>query len=126
MSCSKEEIERKRLAALQKRQNKVSVISNQSGSPGNSSLNPGSPISSNNLRSSPNIVNGHRTYFHPYKRSETSNPENISISKVVSGTLYLISEDRFEVNPSEFCPPLISIFKSIASRNYGKFMLFAS
>lgn len=126
MSCSKEEIERKRLAALQKRQNKVSVKSNQPGSPGNSSLSPGSPISSNYLRSGPNIVNGHRTFFHPYKRPETSNPENISISKVVSGTLYLISEDRFEVNPSEFCPPLISIFKSITSRNYGKFILFAS
>ncbi|XP_068617789.1 SWI/SNF-related matrix-associated actin-dependent regulator of chromatin subfamily A-like protein 1 [Battus philenor] len=106
MSCSKEEIERKRLAAIQKRQNKVASINNFENKPFVS-----------NLKSPSSLINEQRKVFHPYKKLEHNTPEIIP-SKVVSGTIYLISENRFEVNPSEFCTPLINIFKTISSRIY--------
>lgn len=113
--CSREEIERKRLAALQKRQNKF-VISNNNGetSPGHSHAGP--------IRNIPGIF--HKS-FQPYPKSSPSKQPDVSvpITKVVSGTVYLISEDRFEVNPSEFCIPLINIFKSIPTRSYGKCLI---
>ncbi|KAJ8715243.1 hypothetical protein PYW08_005224 [Mythimna loreyi] len=121
MSCSKEEIERKRLAALQKRQNLLSnsnfnqsspnkPYANQSGTPTASSSNGGyKSFTPNSNRS------------HPYAQARTSrcSEENhVPVGKVVSGTVYLISEDRFEVNPSEFCSPLINIFKSLPSKSF--------
>ncbi|KPI99813.1 SWI/SNF-related matrix-associated actin-dependent regulator of chromatin subfamily A-like protein 1 [Papilio xuthus] len=111
MSCSKEEIERKRLAAIQKRQTKLS--------------SPNSPLRnlsiSNTTQGSPSFtaqnINGRKLY-HPYKKPEINDSENIPVTKVVSGTIYLISESRFEVNLSEFCVPLINIFKSLPSKCY--------
>lgn len=119
MACSKEEIERKRLAAIQKRLSKsYENIQN------NSQLQ--KPKEWTLTSQSSNIgpvktFKGSNT-FHPYAKPESSKQaENaVPVSKVVSGTVYLISEHRFEVNPSEFCTPLINIFKSIPSRNYGK------
>lgn len=73
MSCSHQEIESKRLAALQKLQNKAG----------------GAP-----------------------------QPENMVEPKVVSATVYLISEDRFEVNPSEFSSPLVNVFKTLNTRRF--------
>ncbi|XP_069361268.1 SWI/SNF-related matrix-associated actin-dependent regulator of chromatin subfamily A-like protein 1 [Maniola hyperantus] len=123
MACSKEEIERKRLAALQKRQSKLTneiiaqKIVNQPRkstewmfTSQNSNIG---PVKSNTGSHSPNT-------FHPYAKPEScKQAENsVPVTKVVSGTVYLISEHRFEVNPSEFCTPLINIFKSIPSRNY--------
>ncbi|CAG4956251.1 unnamed protein product [Parnassius apollo] len=113
MSCSKEEIEKKRLAALERRQKKVFNIHTEKSS--ELLLNPGSPSFAPELKGSGSKIVNH---FHPYHRPEANNIENIPVSKVISGTIYLISENRFEVNPSEFCTPLISIFKSIASRSY--------
>ncbi|XP_063386918.1 SWI/SNF-related matrix-associated actin-dependent regulator of chromatin subfamily A-like protein 1 [Cydia fagiglandana] len=118
MACTKEEIERKRLAALQKRQNKAqdqnkSIVSSPSPI---STPSPRTPLRQSwagPVRNSGNFGNGNRT-FHPYAKPESSVP----VTKVVSGTVYLISEERFEVNPSEFCPPLINVFKSIPSKSY--------
>ncbi|XP_052755113.1 SWI/SNF-related matrix-associated actin-dependent regulator of chromatin subfamily A-like protein 1 [Galleria mellonella] len=123
MTCTKEEIERKRLAALQKRQNK---ICDQNLSPINTTIKPvGSPRNSTLLSPGPikGLYNGNQSRnFHPYAKpgsSLSTLPEsNVPVGKVVTGTVYLISENRFEVNPSEFCTPLINIFKTIPSKSY--------
>ncbi|KAL4714896.1 hypothetical protein ACJJTC_012568 [Scirpophaga incertulas] len=110
MSCTKEEIERKRLAALKKRQNNCSIsspqkkcirMSTQAGSPSAER----ETIKVDFLSSNSN--------FHPYARNVSSTFDN---TKVVTATLYLICGDRFEVNPSEFCTPLINIFKKLPSK----------
>lgn len=113
MSCSKEEIERKRLAAIQKRQLKLSSPSSPLGNVSISNTTQNSPSFT-----SQNITG--RKLYHPYKKPEINETENIPVTKVISGTIYLISEGRFEVNPSEFCVPLINIFKSLPSKCYGK------
>ncbi|KAL0821998.1 hypothetical protein ABMA28_005384 [Loxostege sticticalis] len=123
MSCTKEEIEKKRLAALQKRQNKVLCVTpnKPSASPATNSFgtpkSAGGPIKNNAYNTS--------SSFHPYARLSNSpkcsnlQSENcVPVGKIVNGTVYLISEDRFEVNPSEFCTPLINIFKTLPSRSY--------
>lgn len=111
MSCTKEEIERKRLAALQRRQN------NNKNSP----LKP-APLQSTFSPSHSTKTSSNRSY-HPYaKPAATSIESSVPPGKVVSGTIYLISEDRFEVNPSEFCAPLINVFKSLPSKNYGEYI----
>ncbi|XP_063626142.1 SWI/SNF-related matrix-associated actin-dependent regulator of chromatin subfamily A-like protein 1 [Cydia splendana] len=123
MACTKEEIERKRLAALQKRQNKAqdqnkSIVSSPSPI---STPSPRTPLRQSwagPVRNSGNFGNGNRT-FHPYAKPESSGSESsVPVTKVVSGTVYLISEERFEVNPSEFCTPLINVFKTIPSKSY--------
>ncbi|KAJ0174478.1 hypothetical protein K1T71_009586 [Dendrolimus kikuchii] len=111
MSCTKEEIERKRLAAIQKRQSKSSSPSK----PKSTSLESFS-ISQSKIGPIKNFPNTSLNTFHPYSRREQEN--TVGVGKVVSGTVYLISHERFEVNPSEFCTPLINIFKSIPSRSY--------
>lgn len=127
MSCSKEEIERKRLAALQKRQTKGSNQNSPQTSTkinGNQSkFEPSKPGPVKNIASSSyNLQRG----FHPYAKCNPGAPSvetssNVPVGKVVSGTVYLISGERFEVKPSEFCTPLINIFKSIPSKNFGEF-----
>ncbi|XP_059048695.1 SWI/SNF-related matrix-associated actin-dependent regulator of chromatin subfamily A-like protein 1 [Achroia grisella] len=121
MSCTKEEIERKRLAALQKRQNK----SDQNQSPNNSTIESTKLSRDTTLWHSPGPVrNSHNNSrnFHPYVKAGNSNnteSQNIvPVGKVVTGTVYLISEGRFEVNPSEFCTPLVNVFKTIPSKSY--------
>ncbi|XP_046969664.1 SWI/SNF-related matrix-associated actin-dependent regulator of chromatin subfamily A-like protein 1 [Vanessa cardui] len=129
MACTKEEIERKRLAALQKRQEKL--INQQCVQNNFNKQNPSntfSPIKSfgaGSVKPSAGPVKpsaGSHIGFHPYGKPESSKrfTENAFIpsTKVVTGTVYLISEDRFEVNPSEFSAPLINIFKTIPSKTY--------
>lgn len=125
MACSKEEIEKKRLAALQKRQNK---LFGQCLTPSRTTAElPRSPYGSPKSSIGPiknSVKNGHQS-VHPYAKpgSSVSAPSdsNYPVGKVISGTIYLISEDRFEVNPSEFCTPLINIFKTLPSRSYGRY-----
>ncbi|XP_041982252.1 SWI/SNF-related matrix-associated actin-dependent regulator of chromatin subfamily A-like protein 1 [Aricia agestis] len=110
MACSKEEIEKKRLAALQKRQNVLTKPVNIENSYTKITQNKSAFL--NNKLSSP--IN-----YHPYAKTKSPNVNTSTpVTKVVSGTVYLISENRFEVNPSEFCPPLINIFKTIRSKSY--------
>ncbi|XP_063829169.1 SWI/SNF-related matrix-associated actin-dependent regulator of chromatin subfamily A-like protein 1 [Ostrinia nubilalis] len=119
MTCTKEEIERKRLAALQKRQNKLMNVTPNKSAALLASNSFGTPKSSGSPRN--NAYNSNAS-FHPYARvsnSSNSQAENsVPVGKIVNGTIYLISETRFEVNPSEFCVPLINIFKTIPSRSY--------
>lgn len=110
MSCTKEEIERKRLAAMLKRKNK-------SNSPFKLKNTENSPTTQCKVGPVKSLLTAASTTAHPYARHEREN--TVPIGKVVSGTICLISEERFEVNPSEFCTPLINVFKSIPSRNYG-------
>ncbi|XP_060804860.1 SWI/SNF-related matrix-associated actin-dependent regulator of chromatin subfamily A-like protein 1 [Amyelois transitella] len=117
MSCTKEEIERKRLAALQKRQSKI-LTPNQGSSP-RPVLTHSSPSfqSSGPVRNFPSQTRN----FHPYSKPGNSSNQNeikIPVGKVITGMVYLISEDRFEVKPSEFCAPLINVFKTISSKSY--------
>ncbi|KAH9640292.1 hypothetical protein HF086_001644 [Spodoptera exigua] len=117
MSCSKEEIERKRLAALQKRQN---LLANRNTPVKTNPAQGGSPLpsSSNSVfKSFASSLNRSHPYAKP-KGPEGVQENKVPIGKVVTGTVYLISEDRFEVNPSEFCTPLINIFKSLPSKSY--------
>ncbi|XP_075980389.1 SWI/SNF-related matrix-associated actin-dependent regulator of chromatin subfamily A-like protein 1 [Anticarsia gemmatalis] len=119
MACSKEEIERKRLAALQKRQIKLTNNLNSpvkvnpapsARTPEPSKWGPAKSFQLNTNRSHP--------YAKPNVSPQSPQVNNVPVGKVVSGTVYLISEDRFEVNPSEFCAPLINIFKSLPSKSY--------
>ncbi|CAH0725522.1 unnamed protein product, partial [Brenthis ino] len=163
MTCTKEEIERKRLAALEKRQNKLSK--NPAGKPFVSERSNFGPVRS----TSENRAN---IGFHPYaNRGNIHTAENVlttftksltvtcnrnqnnlspttdklsgqfieqpnsdshkalnpntirlgptpSQSQGVSVKVYLISEHRFEVSISEFCIPLINIFKTIPSGTF--------
>lgn len=128
MSCTKEEIERKRLAALQRRQSK-SGESNaaQTFSPAKpASSTPSSYVSSYGQSNAGPIktFNGNVSKsFHPYAKPENhQRMENmVPVTKIVTGSVYLVSEERFEVNPSEFCAPLINIFKTIPSKNFGEY-----
>lgn len=115
MECTKEQIEQKRLAALQKRLAK------------NNNHVPHAPQCTKpsdqpeHLKQGQSKNNSAHT-FHPYSRPNSSKQftTTVPVSNVVTGSVYLISEDRFEVNMSEFCPPLINIFKTLRSRSYGK------
>ncbi|KAI5637782.1 hepA-related protein (HARP) domain-containing protein [Phthorimaea operculella] len=126
MSCSIEEIEKKRLAALQKRQSKVIQQNNTAtSSPVKfQAFSSPSPSGPTNQRSSvgpiKSFTNSSNKSYHPYAKPQNNgfSGNTVPVTKVVSGTIYLVSEDRFEVNPSEFCTPLINIFKTIPSRSY--------
>ncbi|XP_072945205.1 SWI/SNF-related matrix-associated actin-dependent regulator of chromatin subfamily A-like protein 1 [Epargyreus clarus] len=118
MACTKEEIERKRLAALQKKQAKM-VNQNTCVVSVSSPVKP--ILTSKYLQSpSPGPLKGDKrsSTFHPYSKTKQNQESNVPVTKVVSGTVYLISEHRFEVHPSEFCTPLIDIFKTIPSKCY--------
>ncbi|CAK1555561.1 unnamed protein product [Leptosia nina] len=117
MACSKEEIERKRLVALQKIKNKTSHSQNDSTS---SSASSGTSFASPNSSIGPmRVLNKTNSPIsHPYVKKIQIKDNQVPVSKAVSGTVYLVSEDRFEVNPSEFCIPLINIFKTIPSKSY--------
>lgn len=123
---SKQEIENKRLAALEKiRAKNSSQLNNSFGhsqcfESANHNKHKGGvgPLHQNN---------GRNPKFQPYSRNSTvgisstppSLPASPPIHKVVSGTIYLITEDRFEVKPSDFSEQMINIFKTIPSRSYG-------
>ncbi|CAB3234365.1 unnamed protein product [Arctia plantaginis] len=119
MACTKEEIERKRLAALQKRQNKL-LGNNETSKNSPIKYSPSSPRSFEQTKFEPPKsfqLNSNRS--HPYTKPIASGSENnVPIGKVVSGSVYLISDERFEVNPSEFCTPLINVFKSMPSKTF--------
>ncbi|KAF9801922.1 hypothetical protein SFRURICE_016172 [Spodoptera frugiperda] len=120
MSCSKEEIERKRLAALQKRQNLLANRNTPIKTNPAQSVQGGSPLPSSS-NSGYKSFTSYSNRNHPYAKPNVSGSvqeKHVPVGKVVSGTVYLISEDRFEVNPSEFCAPLIDIFKSLPSKSY--------
>ncbi|CAH2093175.1 unnamed protein product [Euphydryas editha] len=118
MACSKEEIERKRLAAIRKRQEKISSQLKHKDSIANafSALKPIAEI----VKPSAGSSLGFQPYAKPDSSKGPIGNSSMPITRVVTGTTYLISEDRFEVNPSEFSTPLINIFKTIPSKSYDE------
>lgn len=116
MSCSKEDIETKRLAALERKRSRTNLQLHDASAYRNSPQSLNSNISSQSSAS--------KQRFEPYKnvvKDTKSLNTSFSLStKIVSGTAYLISENRFEVKPSHFSEQLINVFKSIKSRMYGK------
>lgn len=153
MACTKEEIERKRLAALQKRQIRVVNNPDRTSLSGDSNVGPIKnqyvshvsfhPYAKNvkndsNVSPSSNIATGkfYNIQNKPNLSTKTNSQQNnennssgsssqfsqpiLNLGQVVTAKAYLISEHRFEVSISEFCMPLINIFKSISSGQYGK------
>lgn len=110
--CSPEEIEKKRLLALQKRQQ--AQLKAQS-TPNNSSTQQQSKLNDNK-----NIMrqNKSNNRFNPI---EPRNFFNQTLS--VTGKCYMISNDRFALETSSFVPEIIEIFKTVPSRIYGKYKL---
>lgn len=164
MTCTKEEIERKRLAALEKRQNKLSknpveksfLSENSNFGPVRSNsenravgfhpyANRGNSHTAENVlptftKSSPVTCNRNQNNLNPTTgkllgqftdqpnsdSNKTLNSNTIKLGQTLSQSqgvnvkVYLISEHRFEVSLSEFCIPLINIFKTIPSGTFGK------
>lgn len=85
------------------------------------------------LSTSTKVLTNHqnaRILAHPYasKASSTNNfnnkNEQVVSSKVISCSCCMISQNRFEVNPSAFNNKLIDVFRTIPSKGYGRNRLF--
>ncbi|KAL0104812.1 hypothetical protein PUN28_016447 [Cardiocondyla obscurior] len=107
--CTPEEIEKKRLLALQRRQNaqlKTQIMTKNSPLPQSSKSN-------NNRSAMQHKDNKSNNRFNPISpRNFFSKPSS------VTGKCYMISDDRFALETSSFVPAIIEIFKSIPSRIY--------
>ncbi|XP_071639778.1 SWI/SNF-related matrix-associated actin-dependent regulator of chromatin subfamily A-like protein 1 [Temnothorax longispinosus] len=105
--CTPEEIEKKRLLALQRRQEaqlKAQILSKDSPA-----------RQETHLSDSTNVVrlNKSNVRFNPIEpRNFFSQPLN------VTGKCYMISEDRFALELSAFVPEIVEIFKTVPSRVY--------
>lgn len=110
--CTPEEIEKKRVLALQRRQQ--AQLKGQI-TPGNS------PARQSKLNVIGNAVmrqNKSNNRFNPIE------PRNFfSQTSMVTGKCYMISDHRFALETSSFVPVIIEIFKIIPSRIYGNYKL---
>lgn len=108
--CSSEEIERKRLLALQRREQAQLKAQNN--------ISRNSPIHQQ-------MKHKHNTSIvRQNKASNRFNPIEprkffSSLSATVTGKCYMISDDRFALETSLFVPKIIETFKTIPSRLYG-------
>lgn len=109
--CSPEEIEKKRLLALQKRQQ--AQLKTQS-TPRNSSTQQQSKKDNENIMRQ----NKSNNRFNPIE------PRNFfNQTLTVTGKCYMISNDRFALETSSFVPAIIEIFKAVPNRIYGNYKL---
>ncbi|XP_039312254.1 SWI/SNF-related matrix-associated actin-dependent regulator of chromatin subfamily A-like protein 1 isoform X3 [Solenopsis invicta] len=125
--CSPEEIEKKRLLALQRRQQSQLKAQNTSvSSPVHQQAQlrvqdtPTSSLAHQQtiLSDSSNVVRPVKlnNRFNPISRNpEPRNSSSFTLS--VTGKCYMISEDRFALEV-QFVPAIIETFKTIPSRNY--------
>ncbi|KAG4066477.1 hypothetical protein HA402_007113 [Bradysia odoriphaga] len=121
MECTAEEIAEKRRIALERLKAKKEALAKARESvtkPNESmALATSKKISTNPYQST-------RTMSHPYANkmpSTTTTAAKVNQPapvKVISCSCYMVSESRFEVNPSGFSNQLINIFKTIPSRSY--------
>ncbi|XP_018300731.1 SWI/SNF-related matrix-associated actin-dependent regulator of chromatin subfamily A-like protein 1 [Mycetomoellerius zeteki] len=120
-TCTPEEIEKKRLLALQRRQQ--SQLKAQS-TPTSSQIHQQSKLNDNeniaqqnktNLNDNENIARQNKTNnrFNPIEPRRFFNP-----MLSVTGKCYMISDDRFALELSAFVPEIIDIFKTVPSRIY--------
>ncbi|KAM0735204.1 SWI/SNF-related matrix-associated actin-dependent regulator of chromatin subfamily A-like protein 1 [Formica fusca] len=104
--CSPEEIEKKRLLALQRRQQ--AQLKTQT-TPTNS------PIQQLRCNDSTNVL-------RPNKSNNRFNPIEaknfFSRTSVLTGKCYMISNERFALETSSFVPAIIETFKTLPSRAY--------
>lgn len=113
MQCSPEEIEKKRLQALEKLAKK-----------GLSPLKPNLQ-NDNNVAPQASIFrfkDHSQSFKHntkPYDKPQQT-LQFYGKDKVITGKFLLVSEERFVVELSGFSTSAIEIFKSVATRNYGK------
>lgn len=135
MECTPEQIAEKRRIALERLKAKKEAIAKaKEQSPANTNTNTNVKASvalatSNKIKTSP--YQNSRNIAHPYaSKTSPTNATNIlnnkkepvvssSLAKVISCSCYMISESRFEVNPSAFNNKLIDVFRTIPSRGYG-------
>lgn len=125
MECTPEEIAEKKRIALERLKAKKEAIAKSKASSA-PQPNPKDPLSTS-TKVPTNPYQNARSLSHPYaNRMPSSNNVNVKKqqtapipSKVISCTCYMISHNRFEVQPSAFSSPLINAFKTIPSRNYG-------
>lgn len=136
MECTPEEIaEKKRIAQerLKAKKEAMAKAKESCSSEGKSNekqqptvaLNTSNKILTNPYQNS-------RILSHPYHpttskvgNTSTNNKVNdnkqvISIPNPISCNCYMISESRFEVNPSGYNSKLIDVFRTIPSRGYGR------
>lgn len=123
--CTPEEIERKRLLALQRRQQaqlKAQIMPKDSPTQLKAQITPkASPAyQQSKLNNSRNVArqNKSNNRFNPIE------PRNFfSSTSIVTGKCYMISDDRFALETSSFVPAIIEIFKTIPNRIYGNYKL---
>lgn len=121
MECTPEEIAEKRRVALERLKAKKEAMakakelsSNTTGKASTASV-VSTTIPTYSYQNARNVS-------HPYanKMSPKNAVNNKQEFKVISCSCYMISESRFEVNPSGFSNKLIDVFRTIPSKGYGK------
>lgn len=121
--CSPEEIEKKRLLALQKRQFRqaqLQKLNNSTNGSGNQPLPTDQISEESKHKNSTNIMrqNKSNNRFNPIEPKKF-----FSQISSVTGKCYMISNNRFALETSAFVPEIIATFKTIPSRVYGDYEL---
>ncbi|EFN86322.1 SWI/SNF-related matrix-associated actin-dependent regulator of chromatin subfamily A-like protein 1 [Harpegnathos saltator] len=104
-TCSPEEIEKKRLLALERR--KQAQLKTQNITPRNN-------FTHQQLKPNTNVIK-------QYKQNNRFSPiesRNFFKSSSITGKCYMISNDRFALETSSFIPAIIETFKTVPSRLY--------
>lgn len=128
MECTPAEIAEKKRIALERLRAKKEAMAKAKESLSSKSNEKESVALSTSTRVLTNPYQNARILAHPYasKGSSASNVNNKTEKvvpipcKAVTCTCYMISQSRFEVNPSAFNNKLIDVFRTIPSRGYGK------
>lgn len=133
--CSPEEIEKKRLVALQRRKEaqlraqktcKNNSLHDQFNYKENRNIKDNTVVRSSPMHEqsrhseSTNIIRQERpsNRFSPIEAKNFFNKKTL-----VTGNCYMTTDDRFAVELSTFVPEIIETFKTIPSRVYGMYMI---
>lgn len=112
MQCTPEQIEQKKREAQQRL-----AAKNKSPLPSTSKSN--QPVVQNAFNRN-DSSNSKSFKFKPYDRPKAVLPF-YNKKEPITGSVYLICEDRFAVDLSEFNAPAVEIFKSIPSKSYSMY-----
>lgn len=142
MSCTPAEIAEKRRIALERFQQRQKAVTAENGNNLGSSKNvlqskPTNTFYGNEMNSNKNLLviksktfNNLREESSPYSRKTHQNePQELSrntsvnlapvFKKMVTCTPTMITDTRFMVKTSGYSEALISVFKTVPTRNYG-------
>jgi len=121
--CSPEEIEKKRLLALQKRQSKQAQLMKLN-------VPTSSSVSGSNGQLFQELKHTHVMDTNIMRQNKSNNRFNpiepkkfFTQASTVTGKCYMISNNRFALETSAFVPEIIATFKTIPSRVYGNYKL---